>query len=202
MTDDDHAPPQIRLVRDFVNTREPQTGAEALGTPEDLRNWLVERHLVPAQAQLHPADVATAVSVREGLRALLIGHAGHEVDDAAVQALNHTMAGVPVRLLFNDTGYSLASTVDTPLHLALGRLADAVRQSSEDGTWPRLKVCARDTCRWAFYDSSRNQVRRWCSMAGCGNHIKMQRAYAARKTRQPLTAAARHEEQPRDPTAR
>jgi predicted RNA-binding Zn ribbon-like protein len=42
-------------------------------------------------------------------------------------------------------------------------------------------VCDRDTCRWAFYDASRNQARRWCSMAGCGNHIKMHRAYAARK---------------------
>jgi predicted RNA-binding Zn ribbon-like protein len=26
-------------------------------------------------------------------------------------------------------------------------------------------------------------VRRWCSMAGCGNHVKMQRAYAVRKAR-------------------
>ncbi|WP_454085637.1 CGNR zinc finger domain-containing protein [Georgenia sp. Marseille-Q6866] len=59
----------------------------------------------------------------------------------------------------------------------------AIRCSAQDGTWTRLKVCARDTCRWAFYDASRNQARRWCSMAGCGNHVKMKRAYAARKQR-------------------
>ena len=38
-----------------------------------------------------------------------------------------------------------------------------------DGTWGRLKACAEDGCRWAFYDASRNQSGRWCSMAVCGN---------------------------------
>jgi predicted RNA-binding Zn ribbon-like protein len=56
-----------------------------------------------------------------------------------------------------------------------------MRQSTEDQTWERLKVCDRDSCRWAFYDTSRNRAGRWCSMAGCGNHIKMKRAYATRK---------------------
>ena len=49
--------------------------------------------------------------------------------------------------------------------------------------WARLKVCRAEDCRWAFYDASRNQVRRWCSMSGCGNHVKMRRAYQARKSR-------------------
>ncbi|MFI2651942.1 CGNR zinc finger domain-containing protein [Micromonospora fulviviridis] len=44
-------------------------------------------------------------------------------------------------------------------------------------------MCDRDTCRWAYYDASRNQARRWCSMAGCGNHVKMRRAYAVRRGR-------------------
>ncbi|WP_372495190.1 CGNR zinc finger domain-containing protein [Micromonospora phytophila] len=70
-----------------------------------------------------------------------------------------------------------------PLHRALAGLVDAIRQSAEEGSRPRLKVCARDTCRWAYYDASRNQARRWCSMAGCGNYIKMRRAYPARTTR-------------------
>jgi predicted RNA-binding Zn ribbon-like protein len=64
---------------------------------------------------------------------------------------------------------------------AMAALVDAIRACGQDSTWSRLKVCARDSCRWAFYDESRNQARRWCSMAGCGNHIKMRRAYAARK---------------------
>jgi predicted RNA-binding Zn ribbon-like protein len=183
MSDEVGVPAAAELIRDFVNTREPQVDRESLSTPDELRRWFSERHLMPANAQLQSSDLAAAIAVREGLRALLLSHAGHSSDNSAVHALNQALAELPMRLTFTDTGYRLVSASETPFGHALGHLADAVRQSSEDGTWPRLKVCARDTCRWAFYDASRNQVRRWCSMAGCGNHIKMQRAYAARKNR-------------------
>ncbi|MDR7381806.1 CGNR zinc finger domain-containing protein [Promicromonospora iranensis] len=58
-------------------------------------------------------------------------------------------------------------------------MLDAVRRSEAAGDWERLKVCARDTCRWAFYDASRNHARRWCSMSGCGNYVKMRRRAAS-----------------------
>ena len=172
------------LVRDFVNTYEPQVDREDLSTPDRLRDWLAGRKLVSIDAQLQPSDLSAAITVREGLRVVLLGHAGHSGDPRAVSALNETLAEVPVRITFADGSYRLVGASSTPLGEALGQLADAIRQCAEDGAWPRLKVCARDTCRWAFYDASRNQVRRWCSMAGCGNHIKMQRAYAARKNRE------------------
>jgi predicted RNA-binding Zn ribbon-like protein len=176
-------PPAVGLIRDFVNTYEPQTGEETLETADALRAWLVGQHLVPRGAPVARADLMVVVQVREGLRNILLGHAGHDLDPDAVAALCDTLAAVPVRVDFRPDGYRLVSTRTDPVGQALGRLLDAVRQSSQDGTWPRLKVCARDTCRWAFYDASRNQVRRWCSMAGCGNHVKMRRAYQARKRR-------------------
>jgi predicted RNA-binding Zn ribbon-like protein len=58
------------------------------------------------------------------------------------------------------------------LQAALGRLLAIVYESELDGTWQRLKVCRSDTCRWAFYDSSRNRSGAWCSMAICGNRMK------------------------------
>jgi predicted RNA-binding Zn ribbon-like protein len=183
MDDESRIPAPALLVRDFVNTRERQIEAESLGTPGELRNWFAERHLVPKDARLNPADLATAITIREGLRAVLLEHAGHSPDATAVQALNQALADLPLRIRFGEPGYHLVSASSTPIGHAVAQLADAIRQCHEDGAWPRLKVCARDTCRWAFYDASRNQVRRWCSMAGCGNHIKMRRAYAARKRR-------------------
>jgi predicted RNA-binding Zn ribbon-like protein len=184
MSKETEVPAGAELVRDFVNTYEPQVDRDDLSTPDRLRDWLAGRKLVSIDAQLHPADLSAAITVREGLRAVLLGHAGHPSDPTAVSALNQTLADVPVRITFADGSYSLVGASSTPLGEALGQLADAIRQCAEDGAWPRLKVCARDTCRWAFYDASRNRVRRWCSMAGCGNHIKMQRAYAARKNRE------------------
>jgi predicted RNA-binding Zn ribbon-like protein len=184
MSADDATPPAVALLRDFVNTREPQVAEEMLVSPTALRDWLAGHGLLPADAHLSAADLTTAVSVREGLREVLTAHAGHAHDPAAIAALNRVLAERPARLVFDDDGgYRLVSGRSEPLSQAIAGLADAIRQSSEDGTWRRLKVCARDTCRWAFYDASRNQVRRWCSMAGCGNHVKMKRAYAARKAR-------------------
>jgi predicted RNA-binding Zn ribbon-like protein len=169
-------PPAAALVRDFVNTYEPQVDAEELTSPERLRDWLAGRGLLPAGARLRRADLELARAVREGLRAVLLDPA----DPAARDRLGAGLAAVPVRLTVTAGGLRLVAVRDTAVQRALAGLVDAIRQSGEDGTWPRLKVCARDTCRWAFYDASRNQARRWCSMAGCGNHVKMRRAYARR----------------------
>jgi predicted RNA-binding Zn ribbon-like protein len=46
-----------------------------------------------------------------------------------------------------------------------------------DGTWRRLKVCPGDHCGWAFYDHSRNQTGRWCSMSVCGGRAKARAHY-------------------------
>jgi predicted RNA-binding Zn ribbon-like protein len=182
MNDEARIPSAARLIRDFINTREPQVDDESLTTPADLHDWLTQRDLLSGDASLETADLALAVTVREGLRAVLLDHAGHSGGSSAASALNQALAQLPLRMSFDQQGYHLVSATSTPIGHALGELADAIRQSAEDGSWPRLKVCARDTCHWAFYDASRNQVRRWCSMAGCGNHIKMKRAYAARKS--------------------
>ena len=183
MVVEEQVPPQIRLVRDFVNTYEPQVDKESLPTSDALRDWLADQGLVPLEAPVDDGDLAAARAVREGFRNVLLSHAGHAPDAGAIAKLRDALAHLPVRLDFDDGDYRLASIRTDPVGQALGQLLDAVRQTGQEGTWPRLKVCARDTCRWAFYDASRNQVRRWCSMAGCGNYVKMRRASAARKAR-------------------
>ena len=190
MADEEQVPSRIRLVRDFVNTYEPQVDEESLPTSDALRDWLVEQRLVPAGAPVSDSDLAATLVLREGFRNVLLSHAGHDPDPRALEAFRSVLADLPVRLDFDAADYRLVSTRTDPVGQALGQLLDAIRQASQDGTWPRLKVCARDTCRWAFYDASRNQVRRWCSMAGCGNHVKMKRAYATRKARAGATTAA------------
>ncbi|MEU4370754.1 CGNR zinc finger domain-containing protein [Micromonospora chersina] len=183
MGDERQVPAAVRLVRDFVNTYEPQVDEESLATPDALRDWFVERAVLPAGARLGPADLAAARAVREGLRAVLLGHAGHPADPGAVRRLDEALAAAPVRMTFADGGSRLLPARPGPLDVALAALVDAIRQCAQDQVWTRLKVCDRDTCRWAYYDASRNQARRWCSMAGCGNYVKMRRAYAVRRGR-------------------
>ena len=37
----------------------------------------------------------------------------------------------------------------------------------------RLRLCASEDCGWVFVDESRNGMRRWCSMEGCGNSCQV-----------------------------
>jgi predicted RNA-binding Zn ribbon-like protein len=53
-------------------------------------------------------------------------------------------------------------------------LADVVVASSK-GTWARMKICAAEDCRWAYYDHSKSRTGRWCAMETCGNRHKTRR---------------------------
>jgi predicted RNA-binding Zn ribbon-like protein len=174
-------PPAAGLLRDLVNSAEPQVNGEDLRSPDRLSDWLATRGLIEPGVTLDWDDLQIVIAIREGLRAVLMSHGGDDVAPEALSRLNTILAGVPVKAVFTTDGYRLAAVEDGPLADPLASLVDAVRQCSEDRSWPRLKVCARGTCHWAFFDESRNQSRRWCSMAGCGNHVKSRRAYTARK---------------------
>lgn len=39
----------------------------------------------------------------------------------------------------------------------------------------KVRECAAEDCGWMFLDKSRNQSRRWCNMASCGNRAKAAR---------------------------
>jgi predicted RNA-binding Zn ribbon-like protein len=45
----------------------------------------------------------------------------------------------------------------------------------------RIRMCSGDQCDWLFLDTSRNHLRRWCSMDECGNRAKMRRRRARRR---------------------
>lgn len=50
------------------------------------------------------------------------------------------------------------------------------------GDLRRLKRCSDPSCGWLFYDTSKNNSRRWCSMKGCGNRAKVSKFYRLHKT--------------------
>ncbi len=65
--------------------------------------------------------------------------------------------------------------------LALDRMLWPVARSAADllvsGNLGRVRNCANATCGWLFYDTSRNNSRRWCDMSDCGNRAKVRRHY-------------------------
>jgi predicted RNA-binding Zn ribbon-like protein len=175
--------PAVQLLIDVVNSAEPQEDTDAWDSPESLRRWLRQHRLPGPSGRPTPDDLRRLIGLREGLRAVLGTHTDHAADPAAVAGLNTALADVSLQMRFGDDGGYELSARSPGVDDMIGRVLDAVRVTHEDASWERVKVCARHTCRWAFYDNSRNRSARWCSMAGCGNAVKMRRAYATRRKR-------------------
>lgn len=168
------APGDLLLVQAFVNTLDVENDADTLATPSALTAWLAAAGLGPASAAADAADLATAVVLRETLRAALRRH--HEpVGDVL------TPDGPPLRLGFDGDGRPLVLGEGGHAGAGLARLLGIVVAAAALGTFQRLKVCPEQRCQWAFYDASRNRSGTWCSMAVCGSRVKM-RAYRARHT--------------------
>jgi predicted RNA-binding Zn ribbon-like protein len=173
---DDPAP----LLRDFVNTLNVEDSDDRLTTPGALAGWLAGRGLVPDGARASGADLANAIALREGLREAMAAHHGRREADLP-EGLDDVLAALPLRVALTGTRPGLVP-LDPPGTAAAGlaRLAAAIMETAAAGTWPRLKICQEDTCRWAFLDTSKNRSRAWCSMSVCGNRTKT-RAYRARR---------------------
>jgi predicted RNA-binding Zn ribbon-like protein len=179
----DAAENRLRLIRDFVNTNDLSGDQDDLGTPERLRDWLAGRHLVDAATPLDTAAHARALAVREGIRALGRANNGEQLDEDTVASMNRAAAAVPLVLSVEPRaghGAWALACQQSGVDGFLGSLLAAVAGSMADGSWSRLKACRSDTCRWLFYDRSRNRSGTWCSMAVCGSRMKA-RAYRARQ---------------------
>src|SRR5262249_13957128 len=142
-----------------------------------MRAWLRERKLSTATAaeRLGEADLARLVGFREAMRGLLRTNHGDPIDPDALALLNAESERSRVPLLFTRMGCGDLVPTGSGLDGVIGRLLAAVAAADARDTWKRLKVCADETCAWAFYDVSRNASRSWCSMATCGNRNKARR---------------------------
>lgn len=189
---------------------EVEHGADLFATPDALAEWLTSRGLlektervllerttsvplerttsIPLQGarpnnSLIEADVGRAIAVREGLRALARANADPVpagLADAR-SALNEAARGAAVELRFLDPGPRFVASAATGLERALGVVLAVAASAMIEGSWARLKVCPGEDCGWAFYDHSRNQSGRWCSMAVCGGRAKARGYYRRRR---------------------
>jgi predicted RNA-binding Zn ribbon-like protein len=175
------APGDLNHIRRFVNTLDLEDGSDLIAEPETLKDWLAERGLIDAHAELTAADVRQAHAVREALRKLLLANNGDPVDPDAVETLNTAAKSAELQVQVGPDGVGQLAPVRTGIDGAIGRLLAIVQIAMADGTWPRLKACAlHDSCEWAFYDWTKNRSGTWCDMKVCGNRAKA-RAYRERK---------------------
>ena len=175
---DDPARPRPRQAVErliaFVNTNELQESQDQLRNPEQTRAWLAAQGF--EVGKLGRDDWAALLAFREGVRAAAAANNGYGVDADAVAGLRQAIdrLGFTVRA-GADAHLEVAST--TPSGRALAPLVGALMAAQADGSWTRVKACARDSCRWLFYDTTRNRSRTWCTNTTCGSREKAKRAY-------------------------
>ena len=134
------------LLVDFLNTLDLEDGTDQLATSAGLTSWATEHGLEPGS----PDD---ARRTRDALRSLVTGG-------------RPELPAVPLHPSCAGDGVCLRSTT-----VAEAAIAATVVLSIQ-GKISRVKLCQAETCRFAYYDHSRNGSRAWCSMEICGNRSK------------------------------
>jgi predicted RNA-binding Zn ribbon-like protein len=183
------APGELVLLQAFLNTHfdlVEEWGADLLAGPGRLLSWFESQGLVDDVSRPPSRAVAQRViAVREGLRELARHNCEPEIapDPAALQRLNGMGARVSLGLELGPTRVGLFPRDGGSVEAAVGTLLAIAVGSMIDGRWERMKACPGHHCGWVFYDHSRNNSSRWCSMAVCGGRTKARAHYRRRRLR-------------------
>lgn len=178
---------------DFLNTRICVRGmrVELLNSLEDVAAWLERIGKTAALTDkidaLHPEKRRVVferiMELRERLEEALASVVeGKRIPGGFLQYLNERLAEASGHDRLVQRGTALVverrySAADLPA-LFYEEVARFLASMQPE----RLKVCENQTCILYFYDTSRNRLRRWCSMETCGNRVKVSRHYHRRKT--------------------
>ncbi len=173
------------LALDFINS-EYGTGDERHDCFTDnlsVIDWLETAGVVPKGTEA-PDDLLTeARQLRDAARTLV--HAAMKSEAANLTVINQILqAGRPeTGLQWNeDTRRYQVDVCSNTLSSAglLWPIADALVKLVTDEKFEYVRECEAHNCILLFQDLSKSHRRRWCSMATCGNRMKVA-AYRNRK---------------------
>lgn len=178
------------LAVDFANSvHSPGDPAGALHSWSDLIDFLELRGgvapgdgaLLRAMGETDARRCATAFAqalhLRETIRAMLGAMASKRALRAQwVAEVNQALAwgAGASRLLREEAGWRLGFSPGPagPLRV-LAPVARAIADLAASGRSVEIGKCANPRCILYFRDRSRTRRRRWCSMAVCGNRMKV-----------------------------
>ena len=174
----EEAPEGLARVQAFVNSVELPDGPDALATTASAAAWLRDQGFRPGA--LSGSDLRRLQDAREALRDALEAHTGEDVDERTGARLKECFGTTSLVPVVSPGGASLAPACTDGVDCFLADVSAAIVEATYRGTWERLKVCRADSCRWAFYDRSKNGRGHWCSMRVCGTRAKA-RTYRERR---------------------
>lgn len=183
------------IALDFANTSSGRGGAQHL---DHLREAV---HVVAWAQHVGLLDTATssralslienqdrsfqdflprALALREAIHgigeAIATGNTPHK-SDLQIVRVACALAIAKADLAPTDEGFRWTWPTDPPLpETILGPIALSAAGLLREGDLSRLKKCGGEHCGWLFFDLTKNNSRRWCDMAVCGNRQKSKRS--------------------------
>ncbi len=183
---------------DFLNTQivEKDKSVDLFGTFSDLAEWLLEAELVDAQAKKEIADkwhspAASASALEQALKFRTVLRRiveqmvqGEEVSKNRIEEINRILRrrNEYAHIHCENGKYKLKSHLlfKQPVHL-LTPIAKSAADLLVNADFSLIKKCENPPCVLYYYDTSKNQRRRWCSMKTCGNRMKAAAHYKRKK---------------------
>lgn len=173
------------LALDFLNSvyGAGEDRCDCLADDAGALAWLKAAGMLAPEYSMPVAGLATlARTLRDAGARLIDGGAPALPRD--IETVNRILeAGQPrQRLVREEDGrYALASERrDDSLSSLLEPLASALSRLLAEGELAQVHRCEAHDCTLRFLDVTRSRRRRWCSMALCGNRMKVA-AFRARK---------------------
>jgi len=174
------------LALDFINT-EFGVGAahrECLVDDASVVAWLKLAEVLPEDFALVPEGLlGLALRLRKAAKALVEAAKAGESADAGIVNRVFKASQVSNELRWDEASRSF--TVVRQRHQAdpaslLEPVAQAVAHLLTHTPLELVRECEAHDCRLMFHDQTKSHRRRWCSMALCGNRMKVA-AFRSRK---------------------
>lgn len=170
-------PTGLWLLESFLNSIDVESQQDDLADCDNFRRWLEEHGRGESASQVSDDDLHLARRLRADLRAILTAHHDPSVTANDHESLNEMLRSLTVRVTFDAAGDATISADGQGVGRFLTEIVIAVVDASADGGWQRMKLCPAVDCAVAYYDTSKNRSKRWCSMRTCGNRSKTRNYY-------------------------
>jgi predicted RNA-binding Zn ribbon-like protein len=165
---------------DLLNSEFAPEGHRIDLLSEDFDRWAsaVQLETTDPDAEV-PALIAFRAALRPAFDALA---QRRPIPETTLAMVNDLLARCRrmERLEWADGRYSLVETAEVVAQPAVSALARDFALLAAQHEPDRMKHCSNPACTLVFYDRGKNNRRRWCSMAACGNRHKVAH-YRARK---------------------
>lgn len=145
---------------------------ETLRSPDDLAAWIAER-FDEVDAAASDRDFSDALGLRSAIaRSAVAISRGADPAGEDVDVIN-LFAATPDIPPVLPGGRRQAGRSRARLGQTLSVMAREAVELFASEERERIRECAAADCSIVFYDESRSNNRRWCSMQNCGNRAKV-----------------------------